>query len=210
MKAINFILRKGIVFLVIQFIMQSNDVLSQKPYYQRLDFNYGVQVNEVLNGCGHGLLTELDLIIGNDIHEFAIGSFTQDKSINISGFSFQYKIFIVPSEGATLFLYYSFMYHYKNQLSNTLNEAIHPQTDFLEFEEYNTISNSVGIGVESSIKGNFYINAKIGLGGYLSKVVGEDNRNLNIVSREDSGFSVMGSLGFSYKINSKDKHRRRR
>jgi hypothetical protein len=210
MKAINFIIRKGIVFLVIQFIMQSNDVLSQKPYYQRLDFNYGVQVNEVLNGCGHGLLTELDFIIGNDIHEFAIGGFTQDKSINISGLSFQYKIFIVSSEGANLFLHYSFMYHYKNQLSNTLNEAIYPEVNYKEFEEFNTISNSIGIGVESLLKGNFYFNAKIALGGYISKVVGEDNRNLNIIGRDDNGFSAMGSIGFSYKINTKDKHRRRR
>ncbi len=173
-------------------------------------FKYGLQINQLLNGSGHGMLTDVDLIFKLGKSEVATGLFFQSKYQKISGISLQYKYFITNGMYTNLYTHYSFMFHYQNCLNDNLNKLFHPQ-DFgtcCEFEKFNTMTHNIGIGLETMTFNNLYIDLKIGVGGYFSSVEGNDNRNKNVFSREDNGFSVMGSVGILYRISTKDKKRR--
>jgi hypothetical protein len=192
--------------------MQFENGLAQRfAYTQPYKLNFGIQLNQVLNGSGHGMLTDVDLIVRAGQGQFAIGTFMQDKPFKFAGLSFQYKYFITSNKFINIYTHYSFMFHYQNCLNDRLNKAFHPQeySNFCEYEKYNTLTNHIGFGIESMALDNFYVDAKIGIGGYFSSVIGADNRNKSTICREDAGFSFMVSIGVLYRISisKHEKHR---
>jgi hypothetical protein len=208
MKTTISILVKSLIIMIFFEIMQLNKVYSQNnSWIKKSDFTFGMQINQVVDGSGHGMLTDADLILKKGPFEIGLGAFTQSKFDKIGGTSFQFKFNFTTHDFTNLYVHYSFIYHYRNCLNNHLNEEYHPGENgtSCEYEKYNTLNHQIGIGIETMIIKNLYVDVKIGIGGYFSQVVGEDNRNTNIVGREDNGFSTMASLGLKYRFSQKFK-----
>jgi len=211
MKTIIAILSKSLIIMAFLQIMQINTVYSQKSgWIKKSEFTIGMQINQVIDGSGHGMVTDADLLLKNGQFEIALGAFTQSKFDKIGGASFQFKFIFTTHDFTNLYVHYSFMYHYQNCLNNLLNEEFHPgeNSTLSEYEKYNTTNHQIGIGLETMTLKNLYVDIRIGIGGYFSEIVGEDNRNTNIVGREDNGFSVMASLGLKYRFSQKFKKQR--
>jgi hypothetical protein len=211
MKTINSLLGKSLIMLTLLHFTYLENVISQKGGWIKVsNFSFGVQINEVLNGSGHGMVSDIDLIFKKGKSEIATGVFAQNNFEKISGLSFQYKYFIIPNNYAHFYTHYTFMYHYQNCLNNNWNQQFHPQ-DFktcCEFEKFNTISNQIGIGLETMTLKNLFLDSKIGIGGYMSKVVGADNRNKDVLGRDDNEVSLLVSIGLLYRFTTKDKKRK--
>jgi hypothetical protein len=211
MKTIGVILSKSLIIMAFLQIMQINTVYSQNSgWIKKSEFTMGMQINQVIDGSGHGMVTDADLLLKNGQFEISLGAFTQSKFDKIGGASFQFKFIFTTHDFTNLYVHYSFMYHYQNCLNNLLNEEFHPgeNSTLCEYEKYNTMNHQIGLGLEAMTLKNLYVDIRIGIGGYFSQIVGEDNRNTNIVGRDDNGFSAMASLGLKYRFSQKFKKQR--
>jgi hypothetical protein len=211
MKTTKSLFTKNLMVLVLFTVIYSDIAISQNQgWIKKSKLEYGIQINQLLDGSGHGMITDLDLLFKSGNSQVSFGLFTQSKFEKISGASFQFKYYLTDYKYSNLYSHYSLMYHKQNYLTNNLNQIYHPQ-DYnpnVEYEKFNTISNNIGLGIESSLLKRLYLDFKVGIGGYISFVCGEDERNQNVIAREDKGFSLMASVGISYKIKGKDKKRR--
>jgi len=163
---------------------------------------FGLQINETMNGTGHGLQTGLDLSYKYGSSEFIAGIFAQSSFDRISGASLKYKYFIVSEKYFSLYCHNTLMYHHHNSLTDNLNEAYHPNdyNSSVEYEKFNTIADHLGIGSEMMLVKNLYLDLKIGLGGYLSSVVGQDNRDKNVIVRDDKELTFMAGVGLIFRL----------
>ena len=207
MKTIIRLFGKSLLIASFLLSVQAGKVYSQSGWIKTSRYEYGARLSQLINGSGHGMLTDFELLFKKGYGEVSAGVFTQSKFKKLSGFSFQYKYQITQNKFNNLYAHSTFMYHYQNCLNDNLNKLSHPQdyTNCCEFEKFNTLVGQLGIGIEGALTKRLYLDLKIGIGGYFSCIQGEDNRNKNIVGRDDNGFSFMSGLGLSYKIKAKDK-----
>ena len=210
MKTIVRIFGKSLIIVTFFYLQQTEQVFSQINCWTKKPISYGIQIEEVLNGSGHGLLTNVDLILKIGKSEIGAGLFAQSMDKKLSGLSFQFKYFITSDLYTNFYTHFTSMFHYQNCLNDNLNEQFHPQdySNCCQYEKFNTFNNTVGIGLETMTLKNLYIDARIGVGGYSSTVCGEDTRNGNVIGREDIGVAIMASIGILYRISTTDKKRK--
>ncbi len=211
MKTLLLTCTKSLILASILLVIIQEQAISQnRGWIKTSRIKYGMQINQIFNGSGHGLLTDVDFFLKFGHNEIAAGVFTQINFDKISGASLQYKYFVTHDDYINLYAHCTLMYHYKNCLTDNLNQIFHPQdySGGCEYEKYNTLVNHVGIGVETKLLHHVLLDANIGIGYNSSRVVGVDMRNKNIAIRDDAGFAASASLGIVYQICVKNKKMR--
>lgn len=170
----------------------------------------GGAINLTNTSSGLGLLAEANLFVKVEHSEFKLGVVFQNEYKKISGFSWQYRYYLLDNENVNLYLHYYGMANRNINLRSEINYIFHRfnYSEVEEFEKFNTQEHYAGFGIQVKTVKNLFVDAKIGIGGYMSQVLGEDLRDKNSTSHFDNDFGVLLSVGLRYKIEIKTKKKR--
>ena len=209
MKTIN--LKSAVILavvLIVQFVLDSEAWSQVCKEKSRIDI--GIASNLTNTSSGLGLLNETNVFYKCGRSEIKSGMVWQSQYAKISGFTIQYRYYLINNDDLGLFTMLYTMRNYNVNLRNEINQVLHHfnYSELKEFERFNTQEYYLGFGIHFKLFKELFLDSKIGFGAYTSQILNEDLRDKNTTYHSDNGFGLLLSAGLRYQINIPNKKKR--
>ena len=196
------------IMLIVQFISMYTSWSQTCKAPKKVEI--GANLNITNTSSGLGTLSETNLLFKFERSEFKAGVVFQNEYQKISGFSLQYRYYLIDNDNINLYLHYFYMNNKDVNLRSEINYIFHRfnYSEVIEFERFDTQEHYLGFGLQVKIAKNLFVDGKIGIGGYFSQVLGEDTRDKNTTYHFDNDFAALLSIGLQYRFEIKNKKQR--